>query len=82
MNAITDSIAINHSGWDDIGEYGDIQLYDATLVVDTPKLKKGTKVDVVAFLFSKSQYEIYKKLGKGPTSVEIVDKFPLKLVVA
>ena len=84
MKSITDSIAINPSGWDELGD-GDIQLYDATLVVDTKKFKKGDKVDCVSFLFSQSICQLWrkaeKKMGNDVTSSEKIEEFPIKLVI-
>lgn len=63
-------------GWDEAGEYGDIQLYNATLVVDTPGgIKAGTKIDSIAFIFSQSLCELYDEDGKS------LEKFPLKLSI-
>jgi hypothetical protein len=85
MKSITDSIAINPSGWDEVGE-GDIQLYDATLVVDTPKFKRGEKVECITFLFTKSICQLWRKSSKpttdsGYTATEVVDEFPIKLII-
>lgn len=85
MKSITDSIAVNPNGWDEVSEYGDIQLYGATLVVDTPKFKKGEKVDCITFLFSQSICQLWrkaeKKIGNAVASSEKIEEFPIKLVI-
>ena len=85
MKPITDSIAINPSGWDEVGEYGDLQLYGATLIIDTPKFKKGEKVDCISFLFTQSLCQLWKKaekkMGNSVASSEKVDEFPIKIVI-
>jgi hypothetical protein len=82
---ITNSIVESSSGWDECGEYGDVQLYDAVLAVDTKKFKKGDKVDTVSFMFSQSIVQIYMKSATekdGFTPVEVVEEFPIELVKA
>lgn len=82
---ITDSIAVDPSGWDEAGDYGDLQLYNATLVVDTPKFKKGTKVKTITFLFTQSLCQIYDVSGPkdedGFQPTAVVDEFPIKLAI-
>lgn len=88
---ITDSIAKDASGWDEAGNWGDVQLYDATLVVDTPKFKAGTKVEVITFLFSESRCQIWKsvplpepkdKTDGRISGTEMIDEFPITLKLA
>lgn len=71
---ITDSIAINSSGWD--GDQESLQLYDAELVIDTPKFKTGTIVKVISFEFATSQCQIWDDSGET-----VIDEFPIKLVI-
>lgn len=83
---ITDSIAKDGTGWDEAGEFGDLQLYDATLMVDTKKFKAGDKVDCITFLFSKSICQIWQPKGKvddkyGFHETEMIEEFPIKLSV-
>lgn len=73
-NLITNFIAKDFDGWDEVGD-GDIQLYNATLQVDTPKFKKGDKVENIAFLYTLSKCQIINKEG------DVVDEFPIKLVI-
>lgn len=76
MKLITDCIALNATGWDEAGGgYGNIQLYDAVLRIDTPQFKAGTKVDSIAFLWDESRCVIYNAEG------ETVDSFPLTLTI-
>ena len=75
MKTITDFIAIESSGWDECGDFGDLQLYDAKLVVDTKKFKAGDVVDTISFLFTKSICQIYHDNGK------IIEEFPIKLII-
>jgi len=78
---ITDWIAKDCSGWD--GDIESIQLYDATLVIDTPKFKAGTKVEVISFDFIKSKCEIFgPRNGEPGSQQEILDSFSIKLVIA
>ena len=83
-NPITDSIVSSSSGWDECGDYGDIQLYDAVLAIDTPKFKKGDKVDTVSFVFTQSICQVWQKGitdSTGFTPVEKIDEFPIKLII-
>jgi len=72
--SITDCIITNSTGWDELDD-GDIQLYNGILQIDTPKFKKGDKVDNVSFIFSKSMCEIIDKDGN------LLDSFPIKLII-
>lgn len=77
---ITDWIAKDSSGWD--GDIESIQLYNATLVVDTPKFKAGTRVEVINFDFIKSKCEIFgPRIGEPGGEQEILDTFPIKLTL-
>jgi hypothetical protein len=83
FNSITDSIAKDASGWDEAGDWGDLQLYDATLQIDTKKFKKGDKVDCITFLYSQSICQLYRPVGEtdinGFTATELVEEFPITL---
>jgi hypothetical protein len=82
---VTSSIVSYSSGWDEAGEPGDIQLYDAILAVDTKKFNKGDVISTVTFLFSKSMVQLYQPTGEVDgdcTKMAVVEEFPIKLVVA
>ena len=82
-NSIINSIVSNHNGWDECGEYGDLQLYDATLAIDTKNFKKGDMVECIAFIFSKGVCQIMKSLPvyeDGFIPTKIVEEFKLKLI--
>lgn len=75
MNSdILKQIAKDADGWDELDTLI-IQLENATLVVDTPKLKAGTKVDVITFVLEHSRCEIKDKDGN------ILDEFDLVLSI-
>lgn len=71
---ILQQIAKDADGWDELDTLI-IQLSNATLVVNTPKLKAGTKVDVILFVLEHSRCEIKDKGGN------ILDEFDLVLAV-
>jgi hypothetical protein len=75
-NPITNDIVSSYAEWDEINEFGDVQLYDAILAVDTPKFKKGDKVGIIVFIFSESKAEIYRS-----GYLEPLDSFGLKLSI-
>jgi hypothetical protein len=81
---ITKSIVSSSGGWDEAGEYGDIQLYDAVLAIDTRKFKKGDKVKTITFMFSCGICQIWaekgRKLENGVQKMQIVEEFPIRLV--
>ena len=82
-NSIVDSIVSNHNGWDECGEYGDLQLYDVTLAIDTKNFKKGDMVDCITFMFSKGICQIMQSLPAdedGFIQTKIVEQFKLKLI--
>jgi hypothetical protein len=79
---LTSSIVSASSGWDMAGEYGDIQLYDATLAIDTKKFKKGDVISCVTFLFSQSLVQLWQPVGPkvdGFQSGEVVEEFSVTL---
>lgn len=57
--SLTDQIAINPSGWDEL-DVMDIIIYDATLVQNTRKFKKGDIIESIAFMTSSSTIELYQ----------------------
>ena len=81
---ITDFIVESSTGWDMAGDWGDLQLYNAKLAVDTRKFKKGDVVNCITFLFSQSLCQIYQPVGKkvdGFQETAIVEEFPIKLSI-
>lgn len=79
------SIVSSSGGWDEAaGDYGDFQLYDAVLAIDTRKFKKGDKVSTITFLFSRGLCQIWAEKGErlenGCQKMEIVEEFPIKLI--
>lgn len=85
-NPITNSIVAESTGWDECGDYGDIQLYNAKLAVDlSPSFKKGDVVETIVFMFSESKIEIYEscheKTRFGQTPNRIVGTFDIKLSI-
>jgi hypothetical protein len=80
---ITDSIVSSCGGWDEAGEYGDVQLYQAVLAIDTKKFKKGQTVETISFVFSKSLCQIWDKAGcesaDGCQPMEVIEEFALVL---
>ena len=74
---ITNSIVASYKGWDEGGgDYGDVQLYDVVLAVDTKKFKKGDVVQCATFLFSESKVQLWNKSG-----TEIIEEIQLGLVL-
>jgi hypothetical protein len=71
---ITSSLIASSGGWDEAGDYGDIQLYDAVLACDTKKFNKGDKIKCVTFLFSKSIVQFWD-------GADMVEEFPISLIV-
>jgi hypothetical protein len=74
MKNITEQIIANSTGWDEAGDYGDVQLYNGILQVDTAKFKKGDKISTATFLFTQSILQLWNKEGSG-----LVEEIPLKL---
>lgn len=83
QNDVTSTIIESSTGWDEAGDYGDIQFYDAVLAINTRKFKKGDKVSTVTFLLNQSKCQIYQKSGPsvdGFTPEKVVEEFGIKLV--
>ncbi len=70
-------IATDNDGWDSIDD-ADIILYRPTLLVDTTKLKAGTKVWSLGFILSKSMLEVYATEEDANNGVAS-ETIPLKL---
>jgi hypothetical protein len=68
------SIISSYRAWDEAGDYGDSQLYDAVLAIDTKKFKKGDTISVATFLYSKGICQLWNKEG-----AEIVEEFNIVL---
>ncbi len=70
---ISSSIIESSSGWDEAGDYGDIQFYDCKLAIDTKQFKKGDFVKTITFLYSQGLVQLWnydeeklKKEGFAP----------------
>ena len=74
-NNIASSIVESFEGWDECGIYGDAQLYDVVLAIDTKNFKKGDKINTVTFLLSESTCVFYNEDG-----TEVLETFKLKLI--
>jgi hypothetical protein len=72
---ITDYIIQDSTGWDEAGDFGDVQLYNGVLQIDTPKHRKGDIIECTTFLFTKSIVQFYNKEGN------VVEELSLKLSV-
>lgn len=80
---ITDSIIKDSTGWDEAGDYGDLQLYDGILQIDTVKFKKGDKISCASFMFTQSICQLHQPKGKmkdGFQATEMIEEFPIGLV--
>ena len=56
---ITNSIVASYKGWDEGGgDYGDVQLYDVVLAVDTKKFKKGDVVTCTVSAIQEAGIEV------------------------
>ena len=77
MNAknkpITNQIIEDATGWDETGDFGDVQLYNGKLMVDTKNHRKGDVIPTAAFLITRSVAEFYNEQG------EITETFELQL---
>ena len=60
---ITDQIIEEATGWDEAGDFGDVQLYNGKLRIDTVKHKKGEVISCAAFLFTQGVAEFYDEAG-------------------
>lgn len=70
---ITNQIIENPTGWDEAGDFGDVQLYNGTLTIDTKNHRKGDVIPTAAFLFTLGVAEFYNDEG------EITETFEMKL---
>lgn len=52
-----------HTGWDEAGDYGDIQFYNCTLVRDIGEFKAGQVVQVITLLISKGVIQFWNDDG-------------------
>ena len=71
---VTKSIVASSRAWDEAGDYGDVQFYDATLACDTQKFKKGDVVGCIVFSFTTNCCEILNEAG-----TEVAERFALDL---